>query len=68
MSNIEDFMDTVGQTIRKRKTRDSYFSTLDLTYAYGQLPLNPETSVQGNFSLVGGNQQERIALEQGFTA
>ena len=54
MPNIEELMDTVGQTISERKPGDVYFSTMDLTYAYGQLPLSPETRVQCNFSLVGG--------------
>ena len=46
MPNIEELMDTVGQTISKRKPGEVYFSTMDLTYAYGQLPLSPETSIQ----------------------
>ena len=36
MPNIEELMDTVGQTISERKPGDVYFSTMDLTYAYGQ--------------------------------
>ena len=54
MPNIEKLMDTVGQTISEKKQGDIYFTTMDLTYAYGQLPLNAETSVQCNFSLIGG--------------
>ena len=67
-SQIKELMDTVGQTISERKTGDVYFSTRDLTYAYGQLPINPKTSVQCSFSLVGENQLERTALGQGFMA
>ena len=50
MSNIEELMDTVGQTISEKKSGDIHFTTMDLTYAYGQLPLSAETSVQCNFS------------------
>ena len=53
MPNIEELMDTVGQTISERKTGNVYFSTMNLAYAYGQLSLNPKTSVQCNFLLVG---------------
>ena len=60
MSNIEELMDTVGQTINERKPGNVYFSTMDLTYAYGQLPLSPETSVQCNFSLVGGKIKGQV--------
>ena len=50
MPNIEELMDTVGQTISEKKQGDVYFTTLDLTYAYGQLPLNAETSIVQFFS------------------
>ena len=35
MPKIEDLMDTVGQTISEKKQGDIYFTTMDLTYAYG---------------------------------
>ena len=54
MPNIEELMDKVGQTISDKKPRDRFVTTMDLTYAYGQLPLSAETSVQCNFSLIGG--------------
>ena len=42
MPNIEELIDTVGQTISEKKQGDIYFTTMDLTYAYGQLSLNAE--------------------------
>ena len=66
MPNIEELMDTVGQTISERKPGDVYFSTIDLRYAYGQLPLSPETSVQCNFSLVGGKSTGTYHFQTGF--
>ena len=68
MPNIEELMDTVGQTISERKPGDVYFSTMDLTYAYGQLPLSPETSVQCNFRWWEENQRARIVFKRGSTA
>ena len=53
MPNIAELMDTVGQTISEKKSGAIYFTTMDLTYAYGPLPLNAETSVQCNFFLEG---------------
>ena len=66
MPNIEELMDTVGQTISERKSGDINFSTMDLTYAYGQLPLSSETSVQCNFSLVGGKSTGTYRFRAGF--
>ena len=40
-------MDAVGQTISEKKSGEIYFSTMDLTYAYGQLPLSQDTCVGG---------------------
>ena len=39
---------------------------MDLTYAYGQLPLNAETSVQCNFSLIGGRSTGTYRFKTGF--
>ena len=64
--NIEELMDTVGQTISERKPGDVYFSTMDLTYAYGQLPLSPETSVQCNFLLVGEKSTATYRFQTAF--
>ena len=66
MPNIKELMDTVGQTISDRKPGDVYFSTMDLTYAYGQLQLSPKTSVQCNFSLVGGKSTGMYRFRTGF--
>ena len=66
MPKIEELMDTVGQTISERKPGNVYFSTMNLTYAYGQLPLSPETSVQCNFSLVGGKSTGTYRFQTGF--
>ena len=66
MPNIEELLDTVGQTISETKSGDIYFTTMDLTYAYGQLPLNAETSVQCNFSLIGGRSTGLYRIKTGF--
>ena len=64
--NIEELMDIVGQTISERKQGDVFFTTMDLTYAYGQLPLNENTSKHCNFSLVGGRSAGTYRFKTGF--
>ena len=49
MPNIEELVDTIGHLISEKKQGEVYFTTMDLTYAYGQLPLSEETSVHCNF-------------------
>ena len=53
MPNIEVLMDAVGKTISEQKLGQIVFSTMDLTYAYGKLPLNADISLQCKFLLIG---------------
>ena len=64
--NIEELVDTIGQLISEKKQGEMYFTTMDLTYAYGQLPLSEETSVHSNFSLVGGRSTGTYRFRTGF--
>ena len=66
LPNIEELMDIVGQIISERKQGDVFFSTMDLTYAYGQLPLSESTSKHYNFSLVGGRSTGTYRFKTGF--
>ena len=66
MPNIVDFVDTIGQLISEKKQGEVFFTTMDLTYAYGQLPLSKETSVHCNFSLVGERSTGTYRFRTGF--
>ena len=66
MPNIEELRDIVGQTISEWKQGDVFFKTMDLTYAYGQIPLNVDTSRHCSFSLVGGQSTETYRFETGI--
>ena len=37
MPNIDELLDGINQIIAERKAGDVYFTTLDFTYAYGQV-------------------------------
>ena len=54
MPNIDELVDGRSQIIAERKAGNVYFTTLDFTYAYGQVSLEKETSEQCNFSLIDG--------------
>ena len=54
MLNIVELVDEISQINAEWKAGDVYFTTMDFTYAYGQVSLNKKTSEQCNFSLVGG--------------
>ena len=51
MTNIDELVDGMSWIIAERKAGVAYFNTLDFTYAYGQVSLNPKNSKQCSFSL-----------------
>ena len=55
MKNIKCPKDSIAQSIRQSSHKgDLWFSTIDLRYAYSQLPLDEDTAKQCNFSIIGG--------------
>ena len=54
MPNIDELVDGISQIMAERKAGDVFFTTLDFTYAYGQVSLEQKTNEQCNFSLIGG--------------
>ena len=66
MPNIDEIVDGISQIIAERKAGDVYFTTLDFTYAYGQVSLEQETSEQCNFSLVGEKLTGIYRFKNGF--
>ena len=66
MPNIDELVDGISQIIAERKAGNVYFTTLDFTYAYGQVSLEQKTSEQCNFSLVGGKSTGTYRFKNGF--
>ena len=66
MPNIDELIDGVSQIIAEKKSGNVYFTTLDFTYAYGQVALEQKTSEQCNFSLVGGKSTGSYRFKNGF--
>ena len=50
MPNSDNLMDMIAEKVGK-EPGETFFSTLDITYAYEQVELSVETSRQGNFLL-----------------
>ena len=55
MPNIDLLLDNIAQVVKSDKSNQTLFTTLDLRYAYSQIPLDKTTREQCNFSLIGGN-------------
>ena len=63
---FDELVDGVSQIIAEKKAGNVYFTTLDFTYAYGQVALEQKTSEQCNFSLVGGKSTGTYRFKNGF--
>ena len=55
MPNIDLLLDNIAQGVKSDKSNQTVFTTLDLRYAYSQIPLDKTIREQFNFSLIGGN-------------
>ena len=67
MHNIDCLMHSIAQTITQSSDDgEVLFSTIDLRYAYSQLPLDPETAKHCNFNLIGGQATGTYRFNTGF--
>ena len=65
MSNIENLMDMIAEKMNEKKG-EVWFTSLDMRYAYGQVPLEDETARQCNFRIIGGEATGTYRYVNGF--
>ena len=53
MPNLDNLMDMIAKHGEQGPGK-TFFTTLDMTYAYGQVELSEATSRQCNFKIIGG--------------
>ena len=66
MPNIDLLLDNIAQVVKSDKSNQTLFTTLDLRYAYSQIPLDKTTRKQCNFSLIGGNATGTYQIQTWF--
>ena len=66
MPNIELLLNNIAQVVKSDKSKQTLYSTLDLRYAYSQIPLDKTTKEQCNFSLIVGNATGTYQFQTGF--
>ena len=66
MANIDLLLDNIEQVVKSDKSNQTLFSTLDLKYAYSQIPMDKATREQCKFSLIGGNATGTYQFQTGF--
>ena len=66
MPNLEDLLNTLAETITAKDGEKVWFTSVDLKYAFGQVPLNPELAKHCNFAIIGGKLAAYTVLKQVF--
>ena len=65
MPNLENLQDIVAENLDTEE-REACFSSVDMTYAYGQIPLHQLTAKQCNFQIIGGESTGTYRFVTGF--
>ena len=66
MPNIIDLLfDNIAQVVKSNDNQQTLFTTLDLSYAYSQIPFDKSTREKGNFSLIGHNATGTYQFQTG---
>ena len=67
MPNIDTLIESISQQISAPTPQNTtYFSTIDLKYAYSQLNLDANTSNHCNFNIISGDMTGTYRFETGF--
>ena len=65
MTNLENLMDVIAEKLDDEK-EEAWYATLDLTYAYGQIPLDFSTAKHCVFQIIGGESTGTYRFITGF--
>ena len=66
MPNILELLDSTAQIVTSNKNGDVWFRSLDLKYAFSQIPLSDVVSSQCNFNKFCGEQTGTYHFKTGF--
>ena len=66
MPNLLELLDSAAQIITSHNIGDVWFTSLDLKYAFSQIPLSDEFSRHCNFNIICGEQTGTYRFKTGF--
>ena len=65
MPNLDNLLDMVAEKLDTEED-EAWFSSVDMTYAYGQVPLHQLTAKHCNFQIIGGESTGTYRFVTGF--
>ena len=66
MPNLEHLVDMVAEQLDYSASGQAWYTSLDMRYAYGQVPLDEETARHCNFQIIGGKATGTSRFITGF--
>ena len=66
MPNIDLRLENIAQVMKSDNSNQTLFTTLDLRYAYSQIPLDKTTREQCNIRIIGGNDTRTYQFQTVF--
>ena len=67
MPNLDNLLDMVAEKL-DNENGEAWYSSVDMTYAYGLVPLHPLTAKHCNFQIIGGESTGTYRFVTGFYA
>ena len=65
MPNLDNLIDMIAEELEKSEG-EAWYSSVDMTYAYGQIPLHELTKKHCNFQIVGGKSTGTYRFTTGY--
>ena len=65
MPNLDNLFDMIAEELEKNEG-EAWYSSVDMTYAYGQVPLHELTKKHCNFQIVGGKSTGTYRFTTGY--
>ena len=66
MPNLEHLVDMVAEQLDNLTSGQAWYTSLDMRYAYGQVPVDEETARHCNFQIIGGKATGTYRFIIGF--
>ena len=66
MPNLDNLIDLIGAKLDEKKTSEAWYLSIDMTYAYGQVPVHELTKRHCNFQIIGGKSTGTYRFTTGY--
>ena len=66
MPSLDNLIDLIAEKLDEKKTGEAWYSSVDMIYAYGQIPLHELTKSHCNIQIIGGKSTGTYRFTTGY--